>query len=487
VFTFGFPEEQPKDDAEETEATSTAASSQPFAARSRPERKRKWHSLIDKVYALRNLQAAWARVQANGGAPGGDGVTLAQFAQDADVRLQQLAADLRAKTYRPQPVRRVFIPKSGGGERPLGIPTVRDRIVQQALLQILEPIFEAKFSSRSHGFRPGRGCATALDVVDRAVRYGYGWVVDADLQRFFDTVDHERLLAAVNEEVADGSILRLIRRLLTAGVTLPETAEVEPTELGTPQGGPLSPLLANIYLHAFDVQMVAEGYGLVRYADDFVIFAKSESEATAALERAREILEGQLGQRLHPEKTQVVTVASGFAFLGYHYHRDPRSGEWRKEVRRQSVQRFRDAIRQRTPRLRGQRKPKVRHLTYPRLAKNQRLGKMIRDLNRYLRGWHGYFRAVWSAYPASPFRNFDGFVRRRLRSAISGRGGLVWNARLPTQLLKQLGLVSLDELQREYRAGCLAAPARKGKPGGEPYAGKPHVRFGKAGGLATPS
>ena len=485
TFTFGFPEDQPKDGAEETQVNGSEASIQPADARSKPERKHKWHSLIDKVYAPRNLQSAWERVRANRGAPGVDGMTIAKFAEDADARLQRLSEDLRAQTYRPQPVRRVFLAKSGGGQRPLGIPTVRDRIVQQALLQVLEPLFEAQFSPRSHGFRPERGCTTALDVVDRAVRHGYGWVVDADLQSFFDTVDHERLLAALNEEVADGRVLKLIRCILQAGVSLPETAEVEPTELGTPQGSPLSPLLANVYLHAFDAQMVQAGYGLVRYADDFVIFAKSESEATAALQRAREVLEGQLGLRLHPEKTQVVSVTDGFAFLGYHYFRDPKTGALRKEVRPQSAQRFRDAIRQRTPRLRGQRKPKVRHLTQRRLAKNQRVQAIIQDLNRYLRGWHWYFKAVWSAYPATPFRNFDGFVRRRLRSAISGRLGNEWNARLPNALLRQLGLVSLDELHRAYRTGQLAAPARKGEPGGEPYAGKPHVRFGKAGGLAT--
>jgi RNA-directed DNA polymerase len=485
AFTFGFPEEQPKNEAGETQDNGSGASIQSAAARSKPERKRKWHSLIDKVYALRNLQCAWERVRANRGAPGSDGMTIEQFAEDVDARLQRLSEDLRAKTYRPQPVRRVFIAKSGGGQRPLGIPSVRDRIVQQALLQILSPIFEEKFSHRSHGFRPGRGCLTALDVVDRAVQHGYEWVVDADLQNFFDTVDHEKLLDALNEEVADGTVLRLIRCILTAGVQMPQAAEVEPTDLGTPQGGPLSPLLANVYLHAFDAQMVAAGYGLVRYADDFVIFAKSEGEAAAALKLAREILEDQLGLRLHPEKTQVVSVTGGFAFLGYHYFRDPKTGALRKEVRPKSVQRFREAIRRRTPRLRGQRKPKARRLTLRRLAKNQRLREMIRNLNRHLRGWHGYFKAVWSAYPATPFRTFDGFVRRRLRSAISGRIGNEWNARLPNALLRELGLISLDELQREYRKGQLAAPARKGSPGGEPYAGKPHVRFGKAGGLAT--
>jgi RNA-directed DNA polymerase len=466
AFTFGFPEEQPKDGTEETEDNGSGASSQSAAARrnaDREPRKQKWHSLIDKVAALPNLQSAWERVRANAGAPGVDGLTIARFEETAPHRLQQLSQELRAKSYRPQPVRRVFIPKSGGGRRPLGIPTVRDRIVQQALLQVLEPIFEGKFSQRSHGFRPERGCATALAVVDRAVRYGYGWVVDADLQSFFDTVDHERLLTALNEEIADGSVLKLIRRILQAGVSLPETAALEPSEWGTPQGGPLSPLLANVYLHAFDQRMVAAGYGLVRYADDFVIFAKSESEANAALALARAVLEGEWGLRLHPEKTRVVSVTHGFEFLGFHYFRDPRTGAWRKEVRRQSVQRFRAAIRSRTPRFTGQRLPKQRHMTPQRLARNQRLGELIGALNRYLQGWHGYFRGVWSAYPASPFRNLDRFVRRRVRTAITGRiGNGWWNVRLPNAQLAALGLVSLDELQQEYRLGHGAPPARKG-------------------------
>lgn len=486
TFTFFFPEE--KDGTEETEATSTstAASNQAASAGRKPERKKKWHSLIDKVYSPKNLHAAWSRVEANHGAPGVDGITVEQYAENAAERLGELSADLRAKTYRPQPVRRVFIPKSGGGQRPLGIPTVRDRIVQQALLQVLEPIFEAKFSRRSHGFRPERGCHTALDVVDRAVRHGYEWVVDADLKQFFDTVEHEKLIDAVAEEVADGSVLKLIRLILQAGVQLPETAGIEPTELGTPQGGPLSPLLANVYLHPFDLAMEQAGYGLVRYADDFVLFAKSETEAAAALEVAREVLEGRLGLQLHPEKTRVVSVTHGFEFLGFHYFREKETGALRKEVRRKSVQRFRDAIRLRTPRYRNQRKREPRRLTLTRLVKNQGIKEQVKELNRYLRGWHAYFRTVWSAYPKTPFLRFDQFVRRRFRASLAGGTGAGHaNQQLPNALLRGLGLLSLDELQEEYERTRRKNLARKGHPGGEPYAGKLHVRFGKAGERVT--
>ena len=472
----------------ETESNGPSASTAASAARREPERKqtkRKGYSLMDKVYALPNLQRAWQQVAENGGAAGVDGMTLARFRQHRDERLLALAADLRKKTYRPQPVRRVFIPKAGGGQRPLGIPTVRDRIVQQALLQVLSPLFEAKFSGRRHGFRPRRGCATALSVVDQAVKDGYAWVVDADLMAFFDTVDHARLIAALNEEMADSSVLHRITRILKAGVSLPEMSQVEPTELGTPQGGPLSPLLANVYLHRFDERMVQAGVGLVRYADDFVLFAKSESEATAALTLAQEVLEGELGLRLHPEKTPVRSVAEGFEFLGFHYFRDPKTDQLRKAVRRKSEQRFREAVRKLTPRLKNQQRPKRRHITAVRLKQNQRGREMVAGLNRYLRGWHGYFQEVWRPY-RTPFLRFDQFVRRRVRAAITGsQGDGEDNRLLPNALLRQLGLIPLDEWQARYRSGQRTSPARKGQLGGEPDAGKPHVRFGRAGGGAT--
>lgn len=471
-FTFSFPEEGSKDGTQETEAirpvwdNGSAASIASAAARSKPERKRKWHSLIDKVYSSRNLESAWQHVAANRGAAGVDGTTIARFAERAEERLTQLAEDLRKKSYRPQPVRRVTIPKSGGGERPLGIPTVRDRIVQQALLQVLQPIFEAVFSTRSHGFRPERGCATALEVVERALRYGYTWVVDADIQTFFDTVDHEKLLDAVNEEVADGSVLRLIRQILRAGVQLPQASQFEPTELGTPQGGPLSPLLANIYLNRLDWRMMQARYGLVRYADDFVIFTKSESEAAEALQLAREVLDGELGLKLHPEKTRVVSVDTGFEFLGFHYFRDPKTGARCKEVRHKSVQRFRDAIRQRTPRLRTQRRVKAKHATLSRLAGNQRLAQIIRSVNRFLRGWHWYFKSIRpqvTRFPdAGPFDPFDYFVRRRVRMAITGRvGSGWWTVRITNNVLRRLGLQPLAELHNWYQQGQLGAPNRK--------------------------
>jgi group II intron reverse transcriptase/maturase len=467
AFTFGFDPKDfgsnPKDEVQETQDNGPCASPTPSSIRREPGRRHKWNSLIDKVYLLSNLEAAWERVRENGGAAGVDGVSLKHFSHNLQERLAQLHTDLRHKTYRPQPVRRVYIPKSGGGKRPLGIPSIRDRIVQQALLQVLSPIFEAKFSARSHGFRPGRGCETALVMVERGVRAGYSWVVDADIASFFDTVPHEGLLEAVNEEVADGSVLRLLRQILTAGVVEPGAIETDPAELGTPQGEPLSPLLANIYLHRLDLQMVAAGYGLVRYADDFVIFTKSESEARAALSLAQQVLEGELGLALHPEKTRVVSVDAGFEFLGFHYFRDPKTGMRCKEVRRKSVLGFRQSIRERTPRLVTQRRVKRRALSLSRLACNPQLREHIRRVNVFLRGWHGYFKTMRSRYGANAWNRLDGYVRGRLRACITGRVGHGWwDAAVPNVTFHQLGLVSLVALDAAYTSGQGATPARKG-------------------------
>lgn len=463
VLQIAFPPEEARNTAGETQDDGPQASSVSALQSSQRPPKRKWYSLYDKVYALANLQTAWHNVAANHGAAGIDGMTVARFAHDPTRRLQYLSQDLRAKTYRPKPVRQVLIPKQGGGQRPLGIPTVVDRIVQQALLQVMEPIFEAKFSKLSHGFRPERGTQTALSVVDRAVGYGYAWVVDADLQTFFDTMEHPLLLQALNQEIADGSVLHLITQILKAGIAHPNTSDVEPSELGAVQGGPLSPLLANVYLHPFDVAMAEAGLGLVRYADDFVIFAKSEAAATSALKLAQEVLEGQLKLKLHPEKTRVVSVEAGFEFLGFHYFGDAKSGHMVKEVRPKSAQRFRQAVRERTPKLKTQRRVKARHVSLPRLLKNPQVKQMIGGLNRLLLGWHAYFRGLWSRYPETPFRNEDGFIRRRVRSAIVGRvGSGWWNVRLNNQTLSALGLVSLDALQREYRSQVLVVAARKG-------------------------
>jgi group II intron reverse transcriptase/maturase len=327
--------------------------------------------------------------------------------------------------------------------------------VQQALVQVLSPIFEPLFSECSHGFRPGRGCQSALEVVDRALETGHEWVVDADIAQFFDTVDHELVLERVHEEITDGSVLRLIRAFLRSGV-LVEAGEVEPTELGTPQGGPLSPLLANIYLHPLDQALTEAGFDLVRYADDFVIFTKSRQRAEQALELVQTTLE-RLKLHLHPEKTRIATLDRGFDFLGYRYVRDGQE-RLQKSVSVKSRRRFRDAIRRRTKRHAGQKRPKARRCTAPRLQRNQRVQAMVASVNQYLRGWHGYFRGVrvtWHDY----LNDFDRFVRVRLRCAISGRYAKGrWHQILSNNLFDQIGLLSLAELQRTCELGPIIPP-----------------------------
>ena len=421
----------------------------------RPERK-KWYSLYDKVYALENLRRAWERVRRKGGSPGCDRQTVKQFGANREANLQRLHEELRTKRYRPQPVRRKLIPKTGGGERPLGIPCVRDRVVQQAVRQVLSPIYEPEFSEASYGFRPGRSQHTALTVVERALRANYTWVVDADVTKFFDTVDHEVLSDRLNERIADGSVLRLIRLFLKCGVVNPK-GEVEATEIGTPQGGPLSPLLANIYLDPMDHALRERKFGLVRYADDFVIFTKSRERAEEALEVVRQTF-APLKLHLHPEKTRIAAIEEGFDFLGYNFFRD-KKGRTQKVVSRKSFLRFRDGIRRRTKRHGGQKHPKPKRCTVYRLKRNQRIQAMIARVNRYLRDWHPYFRHVRTSWDA--MKQFDQYVRTRLRCAISGRNARGrWYKILPNKLLGEIGLLSLADLQKPFHTGPVASPRR---------------------------
>jgi len=448
-----------KDTASRAEAHLCRPSGAAVTVGARREPQRKWYSLYDKVFAVKNLQAAWERVQANGGAAGCDGQTVAQFAVNAEANLLALHEQLRTKQYRPRPVKRVWIPKAGGGRRPLGIPTVRDRIVQQAVLQVLSPIFEPLFSKASHGFRPERGCGTALDIVDRALSHGYQWVVDADIEQFFDSVDHGLLIRLLNEEIADGSVLNLIAAFLQSGVLI-GGSELAATEVGTPQGGPLSPLLANVYLHPLDEALTEGQFGLVRYADDLVVFTKTRQRAEEALQVVQTTLQS-LQLRLHPTKSRVATVDEGFDFLGYHYFRDG-AGRLQKVVSRKSEGKFREAIRQRTKRHAGQKHPKPSRCTAVRLRRNPRVQALVQRVNRYLRGWYGYFHGVRTSWP-DYLNDFDRYVRLRLRSAILGRYAKGWwNQLLGNALLDQIGLLRLTALPAAGPAGPLAAPPSSG-------------------------
>jgi RNA-directed DNA polymerase len=354
----------------------------------------KWYSLIDKVYAPATLATAWAKVHANNGAAGVDGQSIERFAAKADVYLSELSAVLRDGTYHAQAVKRVDIPKGDGRTRPLGIPVVKDRIVQQAVRLVIEPIFEREFRDGSYGFRPGRGCHDALREVDRLLKEGHTHVVDADLKSYFDTIPHERLMARVEEQVSDGRVLDLIRGWLQADI-LQGLEQWTPTQ-GSPQGAVISPLLANIYLHPLDALMAERGYRMVRYADDFVILCWSHTEAAAALALV-EAWVRESGLTLHPEKTRIANCrkkGKGFEFLGYRFE-----GR-RRHVRKKSLDKLKATIREKTRRTRG-----------------QSLKVVVADLNRTLRGWFGYFK---HAHP-STFVALDQMLRRRLRALLRSR------------------------------------------------------------------
>ncbi len=351
----------------------------------------KWFSLIDKVTRPATLELAWQRVARNKGAAGVDGQSVERFAGQSGRYLRELRESLEDGSYRPSPVKRVKIPKADGKTRPLGIPTVKDRIVQTALKLVSEPIFEVQFRPGSYGFRPGRGCKDALREVDRLLKEGRTFVVDADLKSYFDTIPHDRLLAMVAGSISDGRVLALIEGFLRQEI-MTEMAHWQPTT-GTPQGAVLSPLLANLYLHALDRLMERSGDRMVRYADDFVILCASEAEATAALRQVTAWVTAN-GLTLHPDKTRITDSrqpGQGFEFLGYRFEAG------RRYVRTKSLKAFRDRVRARTIRSRG-----------------DSLGRIIADLNPLLRGWFGYFM---HARPRL-FRKLDGFIRRRLRAIL---------------------------------------------------------------------
>ena len=381
----------------------------------------KWFSLMDKVYAPKTLAAAWRKVQANKGAAGVDGQSIQRFAAKADAYLAELSTALREGTYRPQAVKRVEIPKGDGRTRPLGIPTVKDRIVQQAVRLVIEPIYESGFCDGSYGFRPGRGCHDALREVARLILEGYTHVVDADLQSYFDTIPHDRLMAWVEEKVSDGRVLDLIRSWLKADI-LKGTDTWTPVQ-GSPQGAVISPLLANIYLDPLDRLMAERGYRMVRYADDFVILCRTREEALAALALVRHWVSDN-GLTLHPEKTRVCNCRNrGFDFLGYRF------GARHRYVRRKSLEKLKDTIRTKTRRNRG-----------------ESLKVVIDDLNRTLRGWFAYFKHAH----AGVFQELDAMIRRRLRAYLrrqEKRPGLgicrADHQRWPNVFFAKLGLFAL--------------------------------------------
>jgi RNA-directed DNA polymerase len=381
-----------------------------------------WFSLIDKVYAERTLKAAWQHVKANRGAAGVDHVTVTMYERDLDRNLAHLATQLRDGTYCPQAIRRTWMDKPGSREqRPLGIPTVRDRIVQTAMRLVLEPILERRFAAQSYGFRPRRGCKDALRRVASLLTGGYTWVVDADLRHYFDTIPQPALLQRLREQVADGRVLALLEAFLTQQVM--DGLSTWTPEEGTPQGAVISPMLANIYLNPLDHEVAGAGVEMVRYADDFVLLCRSEADAQRALTLVATWTQAA-GLTLHPEKTRIVdaTQRGGFDFLGYHFQQ---GHHW---PRAKSVKKLKDTLRAKTRRNNG-----------------QSLAVIIADVNRTLRGWFAYFQHS----PRHWFRPLDSWLRARLRSILRrrahrrGRSNRRDHQRWPNAFFAEHGLYNL--------------------------------------------
>jgi RNA-directed DNA polymerase len=382
----------------------------------------KWFRLNDKVFAERNLLAAFQKVAKKKGAAGVDHETVYGFARRLPDAILELSDALKSGRFIPQAIRRVHIPKPGTNEtRPLGIPTVRDRVVQAAVVNVIEPIFERDFAEHSYGFRPGRGCKDALRRVGERLDQGHVHVVDVDLKGYFDSIPHDRLMARLETKIADGPTLRLIESFLKADIL--EDAKQWTPEEGAPQGAVLSPLLSNIYLDPLDHLMAEHGFEMVRYADDFVILCQTAEDAVRALDMVRGWVE-ENGLTIHPTKTRIVDARTiPFDFLGYTFCGQE---HW---PRKKSIQKLRDTIREKTPRTNG-----------------RSLQCVIADVNRVLRGWFAYFK---HSSHRSVYARQDGWVRMRLRSILRRRNrrrghGHGWDhIRWPNAFFAEHGLYSL--------------------------------------------
>jgi RNA-directed DNA polymerase len=380
--------------------------------------KRRYYSLIDKVYQMENLNEAWLSVKKNQGSGGIDGVSIAMFEKNIGINLKEIQRLLQQDRYKPDPVKRHFIEKENGKLRPLGIPTIRDRVCQQAVRQIIEPIFEQDFYYYSFGFRPGYSAHQAITTIRRAKRGGYDYVVDLDIMSFFDEIPHEMLMEKVRERITDGKVLTLIRGWLTAGVM--EDGQFHETVVGSPQGGVISPLLANLYLNHFDWGMKEKGFAVVRYADDAVILCKTKERAEEAYQSAKTILEGELQLRMHPEKTKVVHFDEGFRFLGFDF--------WKEYLilPDTKVKKYKDKVRKITSRQQG-----------------NNLSEMIKKLNEVSRGFGNYFGI---GNVKKKFQRLDEWTRMRVRAFMRKKKSTVSNSLIPNKVLEEAGMVFLTNL-----------------------------------------
>jgi len=411
---------------------------------------KKWYSLIDKVYRIENLEKAFKAVKSNKGAPGIDGETIESFGANLEANIFKLNLELKTETYEPLPVRRTYIDKDDGTKRPLGIPTVRDRVVQQALKDVLEPIFEPDFHPSSYGYRPNRSCQKAVAKAERFMKkYRLRHVADMDLSKCFDTLDHEIIIKSVAEKVSDSKVLGLIGKFLRVGKM--EDGIVDVSDIGSPQGGVISPLLMNIYLDNFDKAMMKKGIRIVRYADDILIFADTKALAGRYLAQAVQILEKDLKLKVNETKTHITNVEEGVDFLGFIIREN-----W-ISIHPKRIERFKNKVRSLTPRNHG-----------------MNVEQMVKKLNPVIRGWANYFRI---ANCKRLFEQLFGWIKRRLRMkkmkewksykslhrAIRQRGytgefkkmsmgkwknsnTTLMHMALPNEWFKELGLVHLSDI-----------------------------------------